>query len=418
MDKRTDLLVIGAGLSGLMAASKAAEQGKQVLLVTKGLGALGLSSGCIDLWGYRVEQPDQICPNPLAEIKKVIKNNSEHPYAKVMDVLEESIDYFTDLCADRGIPYYHNEEENWLLPTALGTVRPTFLVPASMGVKPLSEVRSLLVVGFKGLKDFYPEVLITNLRSNGRLRSDCQLNTALIDLGAQDLLPNTLAHRLEKQEVLAQVVSQLKPLVQVDTMVLFPPVLGEYFNSQMAVQLSEALGGNVYEVANIPPALPGQRLQQALLNHIKGLGVEVIMNCTVKSADVDNGKCVAVTAMGSGKKYKIIAETVVLATGSFLGGGLEAVPGKVRETIFNLPVKVSAKWTSSEFLNLEGHDFNKFGLLVNDQLQPVDSENNVLINNLMVTGANLANCNYAVEKCGNGVALTTGYKAGKLAGRG
>ncbi len=46
-----DLLVVGAGLSGLMAAYAAAQAGLQVRVVAKGLGALHWSAGTIDLLG-------------------------------------------------------------------------------------------------------------------------------------------------------------------------------------------------------------------------------------------------------------------------------------------------------------------------------------------------------------------------------
>ena len=47
-----DLLVIGAGLSGLTAAYTAAKAGLKVQVITKGLGALHWTAGTIDLFGY------------------------------------------------------------------------------------------------------------------------------------------------------------------------------------------------------------------------------------------------------------------------------------------------------------------------------------------------------------------------------
>lgn len=414
--KNTDLLIIGAGLSGLIAAAKAAEQGKKVLLVAKGMGALGLSSGCIDLWGYCLDQPDQVCRRPLDEIAKLAAVNPEHPYAKVRYVLEESLNFFRQICSDNGYPYFDNRGGNWLLPTALGTVRPTYLAPAGMAVDSLSKAERILVVGFQELKDFYPEVLVTNLRRSGELKPACELNTAVVSAGGGELPPNTLAYRFEQPDLMNKVISRLKPLLPPGSMVLFPPVLGDRWNSNVARKLAEGLDCPVYEVANIPPALPGQRLQQMLLQHLKARGVEVSIGCTVTGADISGKHCLGVTAARAGRTMKISARTFVLATGSFLGGGLHARPGEVREIIFNLPVKTTpGKWSAREFLNMEGHPFNQFGIVVNDRLQPVDSQGQVLVENLMVTGANLAGCNYPVEKCGNGVAVATGYKAGKMA---
>ncbi|MFZ2488616.1 MAG: FAD-dependent oxidoreductase, partial [Anaerolineae bacterium] len=47
-----DLLVIGAGLSGLMAAYTAARAGQRVQVVTKGLGSMHWTAGTVDVLGY------------------------------------------------------------------------------------------------------------------------------------------------------------------------------------------------------------------------------------------------------------------------------------------------------------------------------------------------------------------------------
>nr|WP_204619430.1 anaerobic glycerol-3-phosphate dehydrogenase subunit GlpB [Desulforadius tongensis] len=415
MNKKADVLVIGAGLSGLMAAAKAVEQGKKVLLVAKGMGALGLSSGCIDLWGYDIDQPDQVCSRPLQEIDKLIQVNPHHPYARVRDVLEESLDFFRKICAENGSPYLENEGGNWLLPTALGTMRPTYLVPASMAVKSLEEADKILVVGFKGLKDFYPDVLVANLQRNAELKPSCKLEPVLVEVGSEELKPAALAHRLERGEIIDKIVQQVKPLLSPGAVVLFPPVLGSSGGAGMAGRLADELGCPVYEVSNIPPALPGDRLQKTLLHHLKTRGVEVIIGSTVTTAHLEGNRCVKVTVRCLSGTMTISARVFVLATGSFLGGGLEADIEGIKESIFNLPVQIGAEeWSVQEFLDLKGQPFNKFGIAVNDHLQPVDESGQVLVKNLMVTGANLAGCNYPIEKCGNGVALATGYKAGKL----
>jgi len=46
---RIDVLVIGGGMAGAVAASKAADLGREVAVVRKGYGATALSSGVIDI---------------------------------------------------------------------------------------------------------------------------------------------------------------------------------------------------------------------------------------------------------------------------------------------------------------------------------------------------------------------------------
>ena len=50
--KENDVIVIGGGIAGLFAAITAARRGRQVLLMTKGVGALAIAGGTIDVYGY------------------------------------------------------------------------------------------------------------------------------------------------------------------------------------------------------------------------------------------------------------------------------------------------------------------------------------------------------------------------------
>jgi len=52
-----DVVIIGAGMAGLVAAARTASRGKKTLLIAKGEGVLPLTSGCIDFWGYQLDNP-------------------------------------------------------------------------------------------------------------------------------------------------------------------------------------------------------------------------------------------------------------------------------------------------------------------------------------------------------------------------
>ena len=66
-----DLLVIGAGLSGLSAALVAAQAGKSVKVVAKGLGSMHWSAATVDLLGYLPGAYEAAVIDPLAAIEKL-----------------------------------------------------------------------------------------------------------------------------------------------------------------------------------------------------------------------------------------------------------------------------------------------------------------------------------------------------------
>jgi glycerol-3-phosphate dehydrogenase subunit B len=70
-------------------------------------------------------------------------------------------------------------------------------------------------------------------------------------------------------------------------------------------------------------------------------------------------------------------------------------------------------WFNDRFFSEEPHPIGAFGVMVNEQLNPIDDNGNVVVKNLRVAGSILSHCDALREKSGGGVALSTGYKAGK-----
>jgi len=166
MSQHFDVVVIGMGLSGLMAAKTAAESGQKVLIVGKGMGSLCLFSNTIDVLGFP----------PLAGSKAMkmkdalsqwIKDHPEHPYSKLgLERTEEALSSFLSLFPP---PYsFHTMDgTNCLLPTGAGTLRPTYLIPTTMiDATSFNEGRTL-VVGFEGFKDFYVQYVADQLKCRG-----------------------------------------------------------------------------------------------------------------------------------------------------------------------------------------------------------------------------------------------------------
>ncbi|MCP4419264.1 MAG: FAD-dependent oxidoreductase, partial [Chloroflexi bacterium] len=168
MSKQNDVLVIGAGLAGLTAVWQLATQQKKVQLVSKGWGATHWHSGCIDVLGYYpVTQPEPI-ESPGEALVKLIADQPQHPYALVgMAGIEAAMAAFKQLCADAGYPLHGSLDKNWLLPSAVGTFRPTCLAPETMIAGDLRRGDPMLIVGIQQMVDFYPNLVAENLRKQG-----------------------------------------------------------------------------------------------------------------------------------------------------------------------------------------------------------------------------------------------------------
>jgi glycerol-3-phosphate dehydrogenase subunit B len=409
-----DVVIIGAGMAGLVAAAKAASMGKRVLILSRGQGTLPLSSGCIDLWGYTLDKPRQVTLNPYNEIKKVILRNPMHPYAYVFDQINESIEFLQKVLSSCGYSLVGSIEKNQMVITALGTLRPSALVPKSMIIRNSERVERVILVGFNGYLDFYPHLLLDNLqRLSPQFFPQAKMEVKILQWGnnstGEVLRTNFLANLFNQERFLDFFVQELKPYSLTSTLFILPPILGEQPNYQILDALTTQLNSQVIETPGLPPSLPGYRIEQGFLSFIKIHHGELRIQNQVIGFRYKNGKVTTLIARdSSGKVQEIYGKSFVLATGSFWGGGLHFENNCIFEPIFNLPVK-NVNERQNLFLSSKGHPLLKSGVEVDVNLRP-----NPWMN-LYVAGSILAHSDYTSEKNGMGVALATGYKAGGLA---
>jgi glycerol-3-phosphate dehydrogenase subunit B len=405
-----DVIVIGMGLSGLMAAKTAAEAGQKVLIVGKGMGSLCLFSNTIDVL-------DLPFPAALRAMKirdalpQWIKDHPEHPYSKVgLEKTEEALSSFLSLFPP---PYsFHTMDgRNCLLPTGAGTLRPTYLIPATMIEATSFDEGHTLVVGFEGFKDFYTRYVAGQLKCRG-------ISLRLPDPFYQERTATALARLMEKQSFRENIGREVKKQLQGETRVGFPALLGMHDPLQVKEGLEEITGTKVFEIPILPPSIPGKRIFDRFKEWLLRKGVTFLLGYPVSNVTITERRCQAIEVLRSPVITSYSADRFILATGRFIGGGLKADSEKILEPVFNLPVRQPPSregWFGNSFFGDLPHPIHRAGVLTNASFQPVDEGGNVILENVWVAGSVLAHHHCIEEKSKEGIEISTGYMAARYA---
>ncbi len=405
-----DLLVIGAGLSGLTAAYSAAKAGLQVKVVAKGLGALHWSAGTIDVLGYLKEE---LVEQPLSALGTL---PAGHPY-KLADV-SDALTAFAALTEEIGLNYGRTaSDQNWLLPSPIGAARPTFMAPAAQQAGSLSRSEPMLIVGFTGLRDFYPQLIAENLAKQGL---QTRVETLPIDLLTSRHDSNTiqLAEGLEDAGRRKKLGAALKKLVKKGERIGLPAILGLDNHTAVWTDLQNQVGVPLFEIPTLPPSVPGTRLFWALRHRLQQMGVRIEAGMEVIEAHAVAGSPAEVQWVASetsARPLKHRAKAFLLATGGILGGGFDSdVNGRVWETIFHLPLTVPQKrheWFRASFLDAQGHPVFAGGVAVGTDFRPINETGQPIYDNLYATGGTLAHYDPIIERSLEGTAVVSGIAA-------
>ncbi len=413
--RQNDVIVIGGGLAGLFAAITAARRNRKVLLVTKGVGAIAIGGGSIDMLGYDAQGVP--VRSPAAAMNGLA---ADHPFAVLgRSRVETALQAFLDLCAAEGYPYMGDLQHNQWIPTALGRLKPTCLTPLSMNAASLKAATDVTVVEFAGLKDYCGRVMVDGLRQCPGYAKNYSLLSLTTDINdGRDLTALDIARWLDSESGQAALIDRLTAAVRPGSVILMPPVIGTRPDYRLFHKLEQATGCKLIETVGLPPAVTGYRLRRLLVQCLGKLNVQLIEQANVVRGIVENGRCSGIVTGNLDRERTYRAESFILASGGFFGGGLQAGAGRAREVVFDLPVTVPADpaaWSKETLFFAGSQPFAKFGLQVDDKLRPVDATGKLLLENVHIAGKSLAGYDYCAEKSGNGVALATAYHAGSEA---
>lgn len=401
------VVVIGAGLAGLVAALRLAEGGADVTVVATGSGSLPLSPGTIDVMGY--------APGRVASPREAVAAlaGSDHPYAHLADSLDDALAWFGERVA--GLRYAGDAAANMLLPTAVGVPRPTAMAPSAMAAADLRGGARLVVVGLAALKDFFPSLMADNLSRAEGLPAPVSVRHAQTDASPRpdraDVAPQVFARALDDPAFRRVLADALRGLAEPGETVALPAVLGLTRPGEVHDELQERLGAPVAEIATLPPSVPGMRLDATLRAAVQRAGGRVVLGTSAVGAEDGGGRLTGVVVRQAARDTVLPADAVVLATGGFAAGGLELDSrGALHEKVLGLPVAgppdgdrgLSAR-------HLDHQPLMAAGVAVGADGRPVDGAGAPVWSNLWAAGAIVAGAQPWREKSGEGIAIAGGY---------
>jgi glycerol-3-phosphate dehydrogenase subunit B len=397
-----DAVVLGAGVAGLTAATRLAEGGARVCVLAKGVGSTHLAPGTIDVLGYNPERVDE----PAAALAGFIADHPEHPYALIGDSIAPALEWFAG-CIERGpqpgYRYTGGLDRNYLLPTAVGALRPSALVPEAMAGGDLREKSPVCVVGLPVLKDFYPSLCAGNLRRAGIEARAVEID---VEVGRVEANALALARHLDEERFRAAFAARLALLLAPGEIVALPAILGLRDPHGAWSDLERRLGRGVFEIPTLPPSVPGMRVYNALLAGLSAAGGRLVLGAEAVGAEREGDRVTGVRADTSGHETVYRARWVVLATGGFASGATTlGSDWQARETVFGLPLRGMPAPGEPRFdADFFGpQPMSTVGVAVDSTLRAEGIEN------VFVAGASLPGAAPWREGSGEGIALTSGH---------
>ncbi len=406
-----DIIVIGAGLAGLMSGLALADAGRRPLVLAKGQGATHWTSGTLDVWGA--------AEGGLREaVQALLAERPQHPYARAgLDGLEAAIERFRALAEAARYPYVGSLDRNVLLPTALGALRPAAFFPATMAAGDMRLGGPVLLAGFRELRDFFPPLAAENLSAQGYPARGIYLNLPPIKRRL-DFNTRTFAQLFDDPAFREDVGRQLRAARGDATRIGLPAVLGLADPLGVVADLQRLSGAQIFEIPTLPPSVPGMRLFAIFRNAIVRAGGRLQVGAEVLRGEDADGKLAAVFSAAAAREQAHRAGAFVLATGGIAGGGVRTDhTGAVWETALGLPLQAPAgrgEWFAPRFLAEGGHPIFGAGIATSPDMRPLDGAGQLVYANVAVAGAALAGCDPVRERCYSGMALATGWKAAQV----
>lgn len=323
-----DVVIIGQGLSGMLSAIWAKEQGYHTAVVASGTGKIIQSTGVFDF--IPSSNGDWKAWKDLYQLNSLKKSQ-----------FSNTLEKFKALTVKLGYPYRGDVDHPISIVTGSGHLKSTTLYPET--INPIPDHGRVVVIGFQEVVDFQPEYVKANLQKE---RPSLTIDTFTVQLGRQSqrtLTQLDAARLLDQPELRNHCIKQIKSYMEEKNinkpnLVIFPASLGVENWKETIKEFSSHLGAAVTEAPGLPPNTTAIRLQNLLKKEAVKLGVRFYADTTVMGCELEGKVIKSLRIKTSNRVSTIAGYQFILATGGILGGGLEVTEVGIKETALKLAV--------------------------------------------------------------------------------
>jgi glycerol-3-phosphate dehydrogenase subunit B len=200
-----------------------------------------------------------------------------HPYARLpAGTLAAAAEWWRGRFADGPLaPYAYTGtvEASLPLPSPVGAVRRSALVPETMAAGDLRRGEPLCIVGLRPLRDFHAPYAADNLARQGY-----EARAKVLDLAPEprpDVNSLGYARAFDDAAFRDRVVAELRGRLAPGESAGFPAVLGLRRPHAAWDDLERRLARRVFEIPTLPPSVPGMRVFATRRERLRRAGIQV-----------------------------------------------------------------------------------------------------------------------------------------------
>ncbi|MDD3404014.1 MAG: FAD-binding protein [Hespellia sp.] len=425
--EKTDVLVVGGGAAGAVAASAVLDAGKSVSVVFANGGGSEICGGAMDVMGVVPGEKPMICESYKEGISQLLAVYPDHVYGKCEEQLDKGLDALVSLAKAGGYTLHGFDGKNVWVPNMMGTFSVNAFVPEMMKdsvLEPGAEEK-VLVIGVKGNVAFNAVAAAQSYQQyQKKLGGKAIYFSTEIKIGGwgdrRKISDGELADYLDTEEGLEELIGLIKTFCsnnryQFDK-ILFPPALGYIHYEENLAKIKDACDCKVGEVEALGNSVTGYRFTRALYRGLEAKGANLVRGTVVKEVETTaegvSAKCIIglTDQLHPGKEATLESSALVLAAGGFVGGGIKARHTEVWIELLNQKLgSVVVDQLDRDAVNPKGQGFMRMGVDVADDMMVAEGQYN---GRIYACGSILSHQNFASERSSVGVAVASAYKAG------